>query len=96
MPKKPLKDFKKILDGIFQNSFWILKLDVSFKKNVTGPAIFAKLLVRKSKWPYQVFLGFFYVLKSVDLTFQFWVSSLKNIEFMDKIVGTFLLKLAHK
>ena len=39
---------------------------------------------------------FFDILKIilvVDLTFKFRVSSLKNVEFMDKIDSIFLLKL---
>ena len=63
------------------------------------PGNFRKLLVRKSTLLKKLFLTFFYILKTVlvdDLIFQFWVYSLKNVEFIDKIVCIFLLKLAHK
>ena len=42
----------------------------------------------------KIFFGIIKTVLVVDLTFQFWVSSLKNIEFKDKIVRFILLKLA--
>ena len=40
--------------------------------------------------------SFFITVLVIHLTFWFWVSSLKNVEFTDKIVIIFFLKLAQK
>ena len=95
---------------IFQNRSWILNYNLFKKKNsiVSRTAkSFRRINFRKTASPKKHLAlkssfstNFFFFLFSktvlvIDLTFQFRVSSLKNVEFMDKLFK-FSLKISSK